>query len=511
MSDEALSPLVGPAFRVEDRAELEEFLTLPGAEELVAASSFEQVFFTVKTLGLADSLPLLPLVTERQTAGFIDLDCWRKDNFVRQPFMQWIAAFVQVGPEATVRALSGIDEYVTALFLKDLGTVYELERDEPPPDGDLTFSPDGTMAFRLEEQGEPSTIASLILDALFRYTPDMGYSLLRKVRYTTRTDLEETAYQNKVRRLDVHGFVDYFEALSIYGGHPKADTVIRPNLRAAADDDDAPDSDAPQFLPTVFAEAISEGGFLLAALTGHPREVSERLAQELTALGNRILSANLVNLGEVEAIRLALSEMRDFLTIGLQALSRSSRESATEVLTSNHVQTVFKVGFDLLAALRGCAEELARFPSFSAALLESPDREFYSGLIRFKPILWEGDRYRNFQSVDEAEAARVRLDEIRIMAEGFLRMFPVVDGPLRKTFNTAVIRLATSGEFSAEPLEASILKQFLSSGIDFPELNLPEDLRAIAARWLETLEAELTPLVGTTIDARYVDCVLMRL
>ena len=56
----------------------------------------------------------------------------------------------------------------------------------------------------------------LILDALFKYNPHLGTQILTLVRYTTRLELEETAYDNKVRRLEVHGFVDYYEAMSIY-------------------------------------------------------------------------------------------------------------------------------------------------------------------------------------------------------------------------------------------------------------------------------------------------------
>src|SRR5258708_27222856 len=120
MSNEMLSPLVGSPLRVEDREQLEEFLTRPDATHVVKTASFEEVFFTVKHVGLADSLDLLPLVSGKQVRGFIDLDCWRKDTFVRKPFKEWIAAFIQAGPEEAMKAISGVDDTVVALFLKDL-------------------------------------------------------------------------------------------------------------------------------------------------------------------------------------------------------------------------------------------------------------------------------------------------------------------------------------------------------------------------------------------------------
>src|SRR6266850_7749371 len=171
MSNEMLSPLAGSALRVDSKEQLEEFLTRPDARHVVKGASFEELFFTVKHVGLADSLELLPLVSGKQVRGFIDLDCWRKDTFVRKPFMEWITAFIQAGAEETMKAISGVDSTVTALFLKDLVNVYEVEGDDPPTATELIFTPDNRFSVEPLEEGEPTTIALLILDALFKYNP----------------------------------------------------------------------------------------------------------------------------------------------------------------------------------------------------------------------------------------------------------------------------------------------------------------------------------------------------
>src|SRR5712691_7875285 len=216
MSNEMLSPLVGSALRIENKDQLEEFLTRPDAAHVVKTASFEEVFFTIKHVGLADSLDLLPLISGKQVRGFIDLDCWRKDTFVRKPFMEWIAAFIQAGAEETMKAISGVDDTVVALFLKDLIHVYEIDRDDPPTGTQMIFTPDNRFGVEPLEQGEATMIGMLMLDALFKYHPNLGTQILTKVRYTTRVELEETAYENKNGRLEAHGFVDYYDALSIY-------------------------------------------------------------------------------------------------------------------------------------------------------------------------------------------------------------------------------------------------------------------------------------------------------
>src|SRR5678816_2204402 len=144
MSNPLLSPLTGSRLRIESKNQLDEFLSRDDAARLVKAASFEEVFFAVMAVGLADSLDLLSMVSGRQVRGFIDLDCWRKDQFVRKPFMEWVAAFIQSGPEDTAKALSGIDEYVIALFLKDLVQVYEVDRDDPPLSTQMIMTPDSS-------------------------------------------------------------------------------------------------------------------------------------------------------------------------------------------------------------------------------------------------------------------------------------------------------------------------------------------------------------------------------
>jgi hypothetical protein len=509
MSNEMLSPLVGSSLRIEDKSQLDDFLTRPDAVAAVKSASFEELFFTIKHIGLADSMDLLPLVTGRQVRGFIDLDCWRKDTFVRRPFMEWIAAFVQSGPEETVRALNGIDEFVISLFLKDVIQVYEAERDDPPLSTQLISTPDERFLVEPIEEGEATTIGMLILDALFKYNPHLGSRILTQVRYTTRVELEETAFENKTRRMEVHGFVDYYEALSIYAGPQKDEAPATDRDRVT---EDVPGEESPGHLPAVFADSLSGGAFLLKAFehVTDPAE-SDRFAQELTALGNRVLSANLINLGEMDGVRPALEEMRDTLTIGLEHLTGGRPERAPDVLRKTYVQTVFKVGFDQTARLRDFADALARVGGFQLTMLDSEDQEFVDALRRFKPLVFEGGRYRNFRALADVDQARTRLQSLQAMTKAFLERFPSPQASFARTFNTAAVRFALSGESSASPLSAEELRSYLDGGIRLPQLELPDALQAFAEKWWAGFRAEMEPLLGKKVDPRYVETVLVKL
>ncbi|HEY2379936.1 MAG TPA: DUF6178 family protein [Terriglobia bacterium] len=508
MSNEMLSPLVGSSLRVENREELDEFLSRPDAAHVVRTASFEEVFFTIKHLGLADSLDLLSLVSGRQVRGFIDLDCWRKDTFVRKPFMEWVTAFIQSGVEETMKAISGIDEAVTALFLKDLIHVYEIDRDDPPTGTQMIFTPDNRFGVEPLEEGEPATIGMLILDALFKYNPALGTQILTRVRYTTRVELEEVAYDNKNRRLEMHGFVDYYDAMSIYAIPPAS------KPEAVADREKPTESIAgeenPGNLPAVFADSLLGGVFLMKAFgqITDPEE-SDHFAQELTALGNRILSANLVNLGELEGIRPALEEMRDFLTIGLEYLTGGRPESAPQVLRKSYIQTIFKIGFDQAARLRDEADRLAQFPGFQTAALDEEDQQFLEAVRRFKPLVIEEGRYRNFQSLADVETARTRLHQLRDMVQVFLAAFPGTAQSFRRTFNTATIQFGVSGKLEPKPLQAAEVEAFFKQGFQLPEVEVPAGIRPFAERWWADLREEFEPLVGKPVDPRFIGSIYM--
>lgn len=510
MSDEMLSPLIGSSLRVQDREQLEEFLEREDAADVVKKASFEEVFFAVRHIGLADAMELLPLITSKQVRGFIDLECWHKDEFVPKPFMEWVAAFIQAGPEETVRALSGIDELVIALFLKDITRVFEVDRDDPPESTQMIFTPDNRFGVEPLEDNEATKLGMLILDALFKYYPALGSRILTCARFMTRMELEETAFDNKNRRLEVHGFVDYFEAMSIYSG-PEPNETFAPSNRIQ-NAEGVPGEERTGTLPALFADSLMDGAFLMKvfAQVTDPVE-ADRFAEQLTALGNRILSANLVNLGEIEGMRPALSEMRDFLTIGFEHLTAGNPEAGVEVLRKTYVQSVFKVGFDLVARLRNQADKLAQLPGFRLEMFDADDQAFVAGLRRFKPLLFEKTALRGFRSLADVEAAKTRLAALTALAEAFITSFGKISDTLGRMLNTATVRFAIYGQFDPAPLTVGDVESWVAGGLVLPEMTVPTAIQPFAVRWWKEMRSELKPLVGKKIDPRYVASLAVKL
>jgi hypothetical protein len=265
----------------------------------------------------------------------------------------------------------------------------------------------------------------------------------------------------------------------------------------------------------VFADSLSGANFLVDALESvtDPEE-SQRLAQELTALGNRILSANLVNLGELEGVRPSLEEMRDTLTIGLEYLTGGKPDRAADVFRKSYVHTIFKVGFGQIAKLRTQADALAGTRGLQMEMLDTTDREFVEALRRFKPLLIEEGRYRSFRSMADVDAAQSRLQALTTMVRTFLPQFPSIATTFARAFNTATIRTALYGKFEIVPLgptELKDLEAWLANGFELPPMQVPAEFAPFAERWRAELRSELEPLVGKKIDARFVQVILVKL
>ena len=145
------------------------------------------------------------------------------------------------------------------------------------------------------------------------------------------------------------------------------------------------------------------------------------------------------------------------------------------------------------------------------SMLDTGDQEFLEGLRRFKPLVVEDSRYRNFRSISDVEKAHGRLLALEGMVQTFLKGFSLVPASFARAFNTATIRIALYGNFDIAPLTAVELTKFLEQGFSLPEMDVPVALRPFAEQWWNALRAELAPLVGRKIDVRFIETVSIQL
>jgi len=555
---QSLALFLGSSLRITDKSQLEEFLAQADARKLVYSAPYQDVFLIIKMVGLADSLELLRLTSKEQRRGFVDLDCWRKDSFHMPSFMEWLAAFIQCGPEETVRMARAVDPNLLALFLRENIQVHSLDPDEPSPDLPLTLTPDNRFGIEITGEAEAAMISRLLLDALFRFDPALGYDLIDRVYWENRVSLEEGAYQEKRRRLEEIGFVDYYDALEIYG---EAHLTLTP--LPSKDDEKKGTVALSSTLPALFVASLVPGDFLWEALqTVQDRKEAERISQGLAALANRLLSIHSVTPGDLEKVRPALEELRDTLSLGLEYLAQGQKDQVGEILQRNDIQSLFKIGFNLLSILHDQADRIfrqgrLRLDGVEETLLESPEAEFFSGLRRLRPLFFEGledpgkATYRSFGSLIDIEISKKILKEIGALGHVFWKVFgdsvselsveslgsanvSLRDLRFSQIFNTAVVNSLSKGMFQPVILSGSDLQEFLKSisarkpnRIQFAEQLISlarmhieesvEDLQEgsvllrFLEKWSNACAEELVPLMGEAkIDPRLIRTLIVR-
>ena len=520
-SKQTLSDFLAGSLRIGSRSDLEAFLAEPGSDERVRSAPYQDLFLAIKAVGLADSQELLLLATSRQRRGFIDLDCWRKDSFHMASFMEWMAAYMQCGPEEAAAAARAVDANLLALFLRNNIRIHFLEMDEPYPELPLILTPDQRFGIEVTGQAEGGTIARLLLDAIFRLDASLGYDLIDRVRWDNRVSMEEEAYQNKRLRLEEIGFVDYYEALSIYG---EVGTNAAPQLQGALQEEDEAHR-VSSTLPALLVASLAPGEHLWRAL-GAIRDTrqAELISQQMAALANRILSVHSVTTGDLEKVKPALEEMRDTLNLGLERLTQGRSSLAASALKQQDMLGLFRTGFSLLADLRAEADRVIhrgrlRLPGSRRTLLESPQAELLEGLRRHRPLFFEGVQdsrragYRNFRGLADVESARQSLNEIEALGRIF---WSLMVGPapeltheslrqvnqdpdelrLGTLFVTAALNQVLGKPFRPDPIGVhqlqGVLKNLGTPGTD--PRHLADGLRAVARARLDSLGAETDKL-----------------
>ncbi len=516
-SKRSLSDFLSGSLRIGSRTDLDEFLAEPGPAERVRSAPYQDVFLAIKAVGLADSRELLLLASSEQRRGFIDLDCWRKDSFHMASFMEWMAAYMQCGPEEAAAAARAVDPNLLALFLRNNIRIHALETDEPFPELPLILTPDQRFGIEVTGDAEGGPIARLLLDAIFRLDDSLGYDLIDRVRWDNRVSMEEEAYQSKRLRLEEIGFVDYYEALSIYG---EVGTTAAPQIqRALQEEDDA--HRASSTLPALLVASLAPGEHLWRALGAiQDSRQAELISQQLAALANRILSVHSVTAGDLAKVKPALEEMRDTLNLGLERLTQGRASLAASALKQQDMLGLFRMGFSLLADLRAQADRVMhrgrlRLQGAQRTLLESPQAELLDGLRRHRPLFFEGVQdsrragYRNFRGLADVEAARRSLNEIEALGRNFWNLMggpepeltpeslrqvnqDVNDLRFGTLFVTAAVNQALGKPFRPAPIGVRQLQGMLNNPgpTEADARPLADSLRAVAQARLDSLGAE---------------------
>lgn len=389
----------------------------PKARALVRKLPTTDLFYLIKELGVDTTVELLPLLSESQWQGFIDIDAWSQDHVEMAALQQWLDAAALAGPGTQTRLLRGLEDELLVTLLAAKLTVHErdLDVDFVPDTSELLTSPDGMFYLEFTEHPDWVPTVDRLLRLLYADDPDRARRVLRASRWELLSDSEERCFQWRTARMEELGYPSMERAVQIFSPiqvrefkeqiSQRLQSFPEANLIA---------SDHPVTTGLTLPD-VQDVPFLaecLSVVPDGPRRI--RIAQAFVHLTQAILVATNTPLGDVDEHHEAARRAFATVSLALSYLSNNTPTMGAEILARVWMGHLFGTGHTLLATLQRRAIRLHHRTAGDQGyeLFDSPTAEVISGLIRPVPLCFSGivptnrPRHRLFQSTTDLQNTR---------------------------------------------------------------------------------------------------------
>jgi hypothetical protein len=357
-------------------------------QALVRALPADELYLTIRDVGLADAVELVQLASPHQFKVFLDLDAWRGYAFDPSRAMPWLraarsGAAMEPRPAARWAAkLAAIDPEILFLLLRTSLRIHDLEVDEDPEFESDRFmrTPEGKYDIEFMVDGTEYLAIRGILDDLYAEDPFKATRLLSAIRSEFESELEETALRWRTARLADLGYPSLDEALSWFARPPA------PGARMAA-------PGAPARPPGFFLAQFQRGTLLDRAVARLAPEDREAVELQIVSAANAVLVADAVDPGDPDAVRTSIEAARAYLELGLERLAGADEAAAAAALEQHPVKRVFQEGFVRVLELRWRAERIFRAGGAGrreAPILDAPLGEALTALVTKRPRYFPG-------------------------------------------------------------------------------------------------------------------------
>ena len=520
---------------------IDALLSSEDAEAAVAALSPNEVFELVHEVGFEDAQDLIALATPEQIRGCFDLEAWNKDQLDIAPLKPWLVTLLNAGFEKVGAVFARLDTELRALIMQRAVKIYDVSLEEEPAEdneGAIMATPDRFFMLELLGDEETQALTQRIVEDLYRADFIMARHIIMAARSEPPAELEEMSYRWRSARLADLGYVDFYDALDLFRPLDADKVAI-----GEGSQDRIVDADNPNRVSMIVAEELIGRGFLARAMAAieDPAE-SERIESALMVIVNKVLAAGRAKPGQPEVVRRGAFYATATISLGLETVSRSDLERATQALSSIGMQRLFRVGYTVTLKLARLAQALAS----RSVTAGSPAKELVAALCSPRPLFScvadepPATGLRPFESASDLRRAgeiltgltvRIALVESLGVDVVALGQAPEPRPSLDDHIRTALARAVVGGEFSGHALSQAELTTLRDRGMQDGELTADaraKGLDAVKSRlgvaqlqasgtvlarlvggWLDELEGILGGVKDAAIDPRFVEGVLV--
>jgi len=449
-------------------------------EQLVEQLPELEIFLTVKEVGEKDSLDLISLTTPEQFQYLLDLDFWKRDQLDSEKVLSWMEILLESGEKKVSQFIYSTDPEFIALLLKKFLHVTLLEGE--PVEG-MERIPLFTLDqfYFVDFKGRKTReVFEPFLQMLYQESKETYRKLMDFLMVELESELEETGYHLRNSRLNDYGFPDLEEALEIYH-FVRPDSLIleeRPMKVWAQEEKERGSS--------IFYLTYQQEGPFLSSILSRIEDPHEqgRWKQEITALCNKAIVAEAIDLSNIIGIERVVKKVYHTLNLGLQYLSEKDELKAFEILRSLSLQKLFQCGVSTTILLRRKAEFILKGSWFSGdreniVFLDLPHFEKIEGILRKRPALYRDGIYEDFKNLQDLKETEDFLESIETISNFLGKQLNLYPHNLKglelsgctpedwreitfsAIFLTSLANQILKGTFEFEAIEQTQVKDFL--------------------------------------------------
>ncbi|MGC8603270.1 MAG: DUF6178 family protein [Desulfomonilaceae bacterium] len=378
-------------------------------EILIDKIAVEEIYFTIKSLGLDEADRLLLLTNSNQLKYILDLELWNRDRLDFQACVYWLNKIVRLGEDKLFQFLSMADhELLVTIFNKvirvksarlDIDLTEQL--DILPP-----YTLDNIYFIDFREKVHQEAIMTLLQD-IFKWNELFYFQLMQNLTtFFCPLEIEDMAYKWRNARLADKGFPDFEEALEIYRYLPSF--FLDKNLSKDSELLGSNAIDSIINYPFVLIPAHCFFRDCLNSITD--QWILDRISHELANLANKVIVADSMDYGEIEDLTHSLEKVSGYINIALQNNCGNDIDKGINLLRQFHMEILFRSGYSLIIDLQREARSLVKYYIGGLENMGNPLSGLLKGLFYKRPFYAENvltnKKPRNFNSLNDIDTIR---------------------------------------------------------------------------------------------------------
>lgn len=317
----------------------------PDLKKIVPMLPTQSLYYAIKQKGFGECLDVLTYLSNDQVTRLVDYDAWQHDSLSPSKAFALLKNFGEISSEQLYQRFSEMDEEYQLALVGGRIRVYEFDDPMAVPEEiaeNVSAMPCKKVYYQiLTDDKVIYEVIESIIQASIAHNMRYAYALIAHATYNPPNESEAQSLRFRNARLEEDGFVTFEESLesflpidhvSVFDKWQKQAQAIR---KGAVTN---PETEQAAFLDRVLQKAQADGWEIDDLYIVH---------QNLLYLANSLATVARVEVDDLFGVNRVLLQAKSLVSLGLEYLARSDLALGLELVKTEHVKTLFRIGLSL--------------------------------------------------------------------------------------------------------------------------------------------------------------------